>query len=552
MMTNALRLTIASILALLAFTNFANAHGGGRGGGMVGRGGGGGGNFSRPANVSQNFSRPANVSQNVNRPTNVNQNGNRPTNINQNVNRPTNINQNVNRPTNINNNNVLNNRPTTINNVHVNNVNNVNNVNRGGYHGYGVGYGGAGGYRGWGGGYGGYGAGYHANSYYGYHSNWVNGSWGGAYRPGWGGYPGYYGGYYGNNFGTALGIGAGIGIAAWGIGSLVNSWGYSSYSNPYYSSLYGGQQGANFAQTASYDYSRPLNLASAPPSDQVMQTAEAGLDTARQAFYSGDYVQALALADQALAQNPNDPMLHEFRATCLFAQRRYDEAAVPFYTVLSSGPGWDWTTMIGLYPDVNTYTQQLRALEAYCNANGRAASARFVLAALYLTQGSTAAAATRLREVIAIQPQDKLSAQLLAAVTAESQPSQVANQAQPANPVQPTSLESAPTNPTPAQGPPLPTGPVPTNLIGSWTASPAKDVTISLTLNGDKSFTWKVVEKGQTREFKGEASSDDQVLALVASEIPPMIAKVTWKDPAHFNFKAVATPADDPGLDFGK
>ena len=596
-MTNRLpRLALASILALLAAANVAQAQRGR--GGMVGGGNRGGGaaprpaanqNFNRPTNVNQNFNRPTNVNQNVNRPTNINQNINRPTNVNQNINRPTNINHNVNRPTNINQNvnrptninqninrptniNQNINRPTNINqtnvsnrqnvvnnNVTVNNVTNnrvntnVNNVNRGGYGGYGYGYGGSGGVnRGWGG-YGAYGGGYHGGSYYNYHSNWVNGSWGGNFRPAYGGYGGYYGG---NNFGnSALGIGAGIGIAAWGVGSLINSWGYSRYSNPYYSSAY-AQPGIVASQPVGYDYSRPLDLASAPPSDQVMQTEEASLESARQAFHAGDYVKALALADQALAQTPNDPMLHEFRATCLFAQRRYDEAAVPFYTVLSSGPGWDWTTLIGLYPDVETYTSQLRALEAYCNANPRAASARFVLAALYLTQGSTAAAATRLKEVVAIQPQDKLSAQLLAAITSEGQPAQAAGPAQaaPANDIPPANPNPAPlaSASAAAEGPPLPSGPLPANLVGSWTASPSPGVTISLTIPDDKTFAWKLVENGQAREFKGEAAVDQDVLALIAPEMPPMVAKVTWKDPGHFNFKAVATGSDDPGLNFGK
>ncbi len=61
-----------------------------------------------------------------------------------------------------------------------------------------------------------------------------------------------------------------------------------------------------------------------------------------------------------------------------------------------------------------------------------------------------------------------------------------------------------------------------------------------------------MVEKGQAREFKGEATFDKDILALVAPEMPPMVAKVTWKDAAHFNFKAVGTPSDDPGLNFGK
>ncbi len=598
MLTHAPRLALASILALLAASNIALAQRGR--GGMVGNRGGGnighpGGheNFNRPTNVNQNFNRPTNINQNVNRPNNINQNVNRPTNINQNINRPTNINQNINRPTNINQNinrptnvNQNINRPTNINqtninrpaninqtninnrqnvvnnNIHINNVSNtnINNVNRGAYAGYGHGYGPYGGVnRGWGG-YGAYGGGYHGGSYYNYHSGWVNGSWAGNnYRPGWGGYGGYYpgyggGGYYGGNIGnSALGIGAGIGIAAWGVGSLLNSYGYSRYSNPYYASVY-SQPAVVVAQPSGYDYSTPLNLASAPPQDTVLQSAEASFGLAREAFQAGDYTRALALADQALTQTPNDPMLHEFRATTLFALGRYDEAAVPFYTVLSAGPGWDWTTLIGLYPGVETYTSQLRALEAYCNANARAASARFVLAALYLTQGSTASAATRLREVVALQPQDKLSPQLLAAITSAgagaSQPTQVvnppANEAPPANPSPVQTVSTAP------EGPSLPTGPVPANLLGTWTSSPAPDVTISLSLTDPKSFAWKLVEKGQAREFKGEATFDQDTLALIAPEMPPMVAKVTWKDPAHFNFKAVATPSDDPGLNFGK
>ncbi|MGO9468069.1 MAG: tetratricopeptide repeat protein [Isosphaeraceae bacterium] len=83
---------------------------------------------------------------------------------------------------------------------------------------------------------------------------------------------------------------------------------------------------------------------------------------------AGDFGQALKLADGALSKTPNDPILHEFRATCLFALGRFDEAAVPMYTVLSAGPGWDWTTLAGLYPSVDVYSQQLRSLEAFCDA----------------------------------------------------------------------------------------------------------------------------------------------------------------------------------------
>ena len=38
----------------------------------------------------------------------------------------------------------------------------------------------------------------------------------------------------------------------------------------------------------------------------------------------------------------------------LFAQGKYEQAAAPLYSVLSVGPGWDWTTLIGNYSDANS------------------------------------------------------------------------------------------------------------------------------------------------------------------------------------------------------
>ncbi len=336
--------------------------------------------------------------------------GNGNTNIgggNTNINRPTNINTNINRPTNV------------VSNVTNNNITNVSNttVNRPSYSGnrFGPGYGGGGGgYRGGGGGYGGWGGGYGygASRYAAYHQGWVNGSWNSHYLPGGG-----WGLGWGN---SALGWGAGIGVAAWGIGSLYNSWGYSSFVNPYYTAAVVVQQPAVVVQQPTvvtqpvvYDYSRPLDLSSPPPAQAVVDQSVGTFDDARATFKAGDYAQALKLADLALSKTPDDPILHEFRATCLFALGRYDDAAVPMYTVLSSGPGWDWTTLAGLYPSVNVYSQQLRTLETFCEANPKSASARFLLAALYLTQGSTDAAAGVFKQVVALQPEDRLSAQLV-------------------------------------------------------------------------------------------------------------------------------------------
>ena len=139
-----------------------------------------------------------------------------------------------------------------------------------------------------------------------------------------------------------------------------------------------------------YTITQPISTTAALPEPSVANQATAAFDQARAAFKAGAYDQALPLVQQALGQMPNDTTMHEFLALVYFAQGKYDQAAAPLYAVLSVGPGWDWTTLSGMYPDVDTYTRQLRALEAYLKANPKSAQARFVLAYQYLSEGDIA------------------------------------------------------------------------------------------------------------------------------------------------------------------
>src|SRR5208283_6017125 len=93
--------------------------------------------------------------------------------------------------------------------------------------------------------------------------------------------------------------------------------------------------------------------------------------------------------------------------------------------VLTIGPGWNWTTLIGAYAEADLYTQQIRALESYIKANPQSAPAHFVLGYHYLTQGHNDAAAKQFEKAAGLQPADKLSAQLAAQLQppANEQPS---------------------------------------------------------------------------------------------------------------------------------
>ena len=274
-------------------------------------------------------------------------------------------------------------------NASVNRVNNFNNVNRMGL--------------GW------------NNPYNGYHQGWNHGYWNGNLGGGWGwrpygyGYGGYgLGGYglggFGYGLAGGLGMGLGWGLSSWMYGPMLNNWGYSNYNNPYYGGGYGYGGNVASAQPIVYDYSQPIDPQSAPPDEAVVSQASTVFDIAREAFKNGDYAKALELDDQALKTTPNDAALHEFRALCLFALRRYDEAAAVLYAVLSVGPGWDWTTLIGLYGDPETYTQQLRALENYCSQHTQSAAAVRARLPLFDTRSCRGSRrAIEVRELLAAQ-----------------------------------------------------------------------------------------------------------------------------------------------------
>jgi tetratricopeptide (TPR) repeat protein len=219
-----------------------------------------------------------------------------------------------------------------------------------------------------------------------------------------------------------------------------------TYNSTYYAPSYDSSGGYTYSPDASGGYTYAPNSdasASAPASDSGAygQASDANppaptasdapaasddspppeafktFDAARTAFKANNYAKALKEIDRAIKLLPSDVTRHEFRALVLFAQGKYRDAAAGVYAVLSAGPGWTWETVRDLYPNPETYTKQLRALEDYSHKHPEASDAHFLLAYQYLVLNHVPAAVKQLDQFEKLVPQDKLAPQLVAAFT---------------------------------------------------------------------------------------------------------------------------------------
>jgi tetratricopeptide (TPR) repeat protein len=157
----------------------------------------------------------------------------------------------------------------------------------------------------------------------------------------------------------------------------------------------------------------------ADPGTQAPPEVARSFEKARAEFKGGDYATALEAIDEAIRGLPGDATLHEFRALVLFAQEKYKDAAKGIYAVLSVGPGMNWETLSGLYPNGDVYEKQLRALEAYQREHPEASYAHFLLAYHYLAMGYTDQAVKQLEQFSKLAPNDKLAPDLVKAFTHE-------------------------------------------------------------------------------------------------------------------------------------
>ena len=238
---------------------------------------------------------------------------------------------------------------------------------------------------------------------------------------------------------------------------------------------------------------------------------------------------ALDSINKAIQKSPTDAVLHEFRALCQFALGQYKPAAATLYAVLSAGPGWDWTTLISLYPGVEVYTAQLRALEKYTRENPKSLEGHFALAYQYLTSGSKDAAAGQYKKVLELNPNDTLSRQLLKSLTGSTgEPPKAGATAAPANPIHAG------------------------DLVGNWKASRPGGSEIALNIAKDNKYTWKYTVGGKTQVFSGAYTLADNVLILKENDQPMMVGEVRLPATNQMNFMVAGGDPSDPGLSFSR
>jgi uncharacterized protein (TIGR03066 family) len=199
--------------------------------------------------------------------------------------------------------------------------------------------------------------------------------------------------------------------------------------------------------------------------------------------------------------------------------------------VLSVGPGWDWTTLSSLYPDIAIYTKQQRALETYVKQNSDAADARFVLAYHYMTQGYKEQAAAQYKKLYEKTPQDTVIKELLLLTGGEEA---IGAQATPAAPVSPgVKINSA-------------------DIVGKWSAAGQGGAKFTLELTPDGNFAWTYSQAGKSQSVQGVYALDGNTLAMEPESGGTLVAEITQPQGGSFSFAVLGAPPGDPGLKFAK
>jgi predicted Zn-dependent protease len=152
-----------------------------------------------------------------------------------------------------------------------------------------------------------------------------------------------------------------------------------------------------------------------------MRQAKNKVDVARAYFKTDQYADAQRHLDVVVKMVPDETNAFQFRSLVMFAQGKYDDAAADAYDAIGLGNTWTAEVLDSIYPDADRYHRQLASLKHAADANPSMPT-HFLLAYHYLILNDLENGRAQLEQVLVLQPEEPLTTQLLAAVSAKLNP----------------------------------------------------------------------------------------------------------------------------------
>ena len=163
--------------------------------------------------------------------------------------------------------------------------------------------------------------------------------------------------------------------------------------------------------------------------------------------------------------------------------------------------------MSGLYPSVDVYTRQLRALEEFQNDQPDDPAGHLILAYHYLTAGHADEAMEELKTLESLTPNDPVVRSLRLQIDPDAEVTSTEKKAVP---------------------PPEAASVARSDVLGTWTARREDGSAFNLKLEDDNQFAWTYSVGNSSQTISGSyALDDDSVLTMDTGESGVMFAQLT-------------------------
>lgn len=224
--------------------------------------------------------------------------------------------------------------------------------------------------------------------------------------------------YYGPGLGLGLGLGYGLSSFAYGYPYYCYS-PVSTYTNYY--TTYGYDSTPQVVDNPAVQAPQMLAQNVAKPVDPDNEHLAEAIDFAgrgEEDFRNRRYDSAIRNWQHALVDDPRNGALVMLMAQALFAAEQYNEAAGAVQQGMRMLPQEKWGTVVEnytqIYPNIQDYTDQLRALEKARNESLEQPALRFLLGYHYGYLGYPKQAVRELTKCVELAPQDQMGKILLA------------------------------------------------------------------------------------------------------------------------------------------